>query len=212
MIEYISLKNIIFDLGNVILNVDYQKSIDAFHRLGFVNFETIVEKLRTDKVFERIETGKLHPDGFRNEIRKYTTLLITDNQIDDAWNAMILDFPKNRIHKLIELGKKYKLFLLSNTNEIHTLFFNKIFAETYGFPDFDCLFEKAYYSQRIHLRKPDPKIYEKVLNDNMLQPNKTLFIDDLPVNIQAAQALGIHCHHLLPNEELTDVLYKITNK
>ncbi len=212
MTEYISLKNIIFDLGNVILNVDYSKSLDAFHRLGFVNFEATVEKLKADQVFNHIETGKLRPEGFRNELRKYTNIPVTDNQLDEAWNAMLLDFPKNRIHKLIELSKKYKLFLLSNTNEIHTQCFNKSFAETFGFPDFDCLFEMAYYSQRIHLRKPDPKIYEKVLNDNMLQPNKTLFIDDLLVNIEAAQALGIHCHHLLPEEELVDVLDRITTK
>jgi putative hydrolase of the HAD superfamily len=133
---------------------------------------------------------------------------ISDTVLDEAWNGMILGFQKVKIEILRDLKKKYRTFLLSNTNEMHEeIYAGKLLATT-GFKMAD-LFEKIYYSHEVGLAKPDPAIFQKVLNENGLIPEQTLYIDDLEKNIHAAERLGLHCFLFPQNGDLKEIYAKI---
>lgn len=184
------IKNIIFDLGGVIINLDTQKTASEMKKLGFDDFEKSYSLLNQTDLFDLLEKGLITPEQFRIEIRKHICNTVSDVQIDEAWSAMLLDFPKERIDLIQKTKSKYRTFLLSNTNKIHFDKYNSDFNAVYGF-NFNSLFEKAYYSFEIGHRKPDLDIYKHVLKHSNLIPNETLFIDDSEANIRTAKMLGI---------------------
>jgi putative hydrolase of the HAD superfamily len=210
----VSITNLIFDFGGVICNIDVRRTEKRFVELGF--------KTNTDgslipaslKLFGDIESGVLSPQQFRDELKKYFSGPVTDEQIDEAWNALLLDIPEPRIRLLEELRREYRIFLLSNTNEIHYRCYLEKFRQQYGYRDFDALFEKAYFSYRIGLKKPAPEIFRYVLNDGMMEPSETLFIDDTVIHVEAARNAGIHAHLLKieKGEEITDLFQKTFDK
>ncbi|MBK8522488.1 MAG: HAD family phosphatase [Chitinophagaceae bacterium] len=200
-------KNIIFDLGGVLLNLDFQKTIDAFEKLGLQNFENMFSQFKADELFAKLETGRLTETEFYEAVKKRTTQEITEAAIDDAWNALILDFRVESLSLLEKLAADYKLYLLSNTNSIHLKYFKKLFTHQTGKPLLDDYFNKAWYSNEVGLRKPGAGIFEFALKDENLLAAETLFIDDTLINIETAQQLGFKTHHLLPTEriELLDI-------
>ena len=153
------LKNIIFDLGCVILNIDFKRTIDAFYKLGIVNINEMFSGYAQTGFFDEFEKGLTSPQQFRNEIKKHTRKDVSDDMIDGAWNEMILDFPAERINFLLSIRSRYRTFLLSNTNAIHCPVYNKLLNDTFSIPDLSCLFEKAYYSFHLGLKKPDSEIF-----------------------------------------------------
>ena len=195
-------KNIIFDLGGVLLDINFQKSIDAFKNLGIENFEEMFSQFKADELFEKLETGELNETDFYSAIKKRTKLAITDTEIDNAWNALILHFRTGSLAFLEKLSQNYKLYLLSNTNSIHLRFFKTLFTKETGKPLLDAYFIKAWYSNEIGLRKPGTKIFEFVLQQENLKATETLFIDDTLSNIETAQKMGFRTHHLLPTERI----------
>ncbi|MBA4197268.1 MAG: haloacid dehalogenase [Chitinophaga sp.] len=186
-----NIKNIIFDLGGVFLNLNYQLTEDAFVKAGIDNFHELFTQHHVNPLFHLLETGKISEADFYNSFRKETGKSITDEIIKNAWNAMLLSFPKERIDWLKTISKQYKVFLFSNTNQIHYDAFMKIFEETFNASDFNSLFIKAYYSQQMGLRKPDKEAFEFILNEQNLNAAETLFIDDTPKNIEGAKAVGL---------------------
>ena len=130
-----------------------------------------------------------------------------DKAIDDAWNALLVGIPEARIRLLEGIRKHYRIFLLSNSNEIHYLEYAERFRQQYGYHDFSAIFEKTYFSYQCHLRKPDPLIFKLVLNENNLTPSETLFIDDTLVHVKTACDLGITGYQLRDGEEITDLFY-----
>jgi HAD superfamily hydrolase (TIGR01509 family) len=199
------IKNIIFDLGKVLLNLDFDASIKAFQDLGLGKDVLNRQQAYADPVFYELETGKVTPEEFRNRIRlilKNTDL--SDQEIDSAWSAMILDIPSHRVQILKELRKKYKLYIFSNTNQIHIEGLWGKFKKEYGF-EFSSLFVKDYYSHQIHERKPDIQSYEKVISLARINPEETLFIDDLEKNIVAAQKTGLKTFWLKDGMEMADI-------
>jgi putative hydrolase of the HAD superfamily len=122
---------------------------------------------------------------------------VTDQDIDTAWTAMLLDIPRDRIKYIEELKNKYRVFLLSNTNEIHRLKFHSIFEENFGY-SFDQLFERNHYSHEMGLRKPDQAIFLQVLAENNLVASETLFIDDISENVMAAESVGMKGLNIVP--------------
>jgi FMN phosphatase YigB (HAD superfamily) len=196
---------IVFDLGGVIINLNYQATADAFKRLGLTDFDAIYSQAKQDGIFDDFETGKSTPAEFRKRLRTWLGNEISDTQIDMAWNAMLLDIPAERIALLRELKKHYRVFLLSNTNEIHLNTVFRIMQETHGLPDFSSLLEKQYFSSRINMRKPDPDIFRFVLKENNLSASEVFFIDDSIQHIEGARSLGIDSHHLQPGEKLQHV-------
>lgn len=198
----IKTKNIIFDLGGVLLNLDFQKSIIAFKNLGIENFEEMFSQFKADELFEKLETGNISEPDFYTAIKKRTHENISDAEIENAWNALILDFRTESLEFLEKLAADYKLYLLSNTNSIHLKCFKKLFTQETGKPLFDSYFIKAWYSNEVGLRKPNADIFEFVLQQENLKAAETLFIDDTLINIEAAQKLGFKTHHLLPAERV----------
>lgn len=198
------IKNIVFDLGAVLLNIDFNRSIKEFSKLGVTDYSKTLDRLRQMDVFFRFEMGLIGPYVFREEFCNCAGLKISDSQFDAAWNAVLLDFPKERVDLLLQLKKQYHLYLLSNTNIIHFDSYIKSFRDRYGF-DFSDLFVKAYYSFNMRMKKPDKEIYDFVLGDSNLAPAETLFIDDLIENITGAKSAGIIGYHLKENETICDI-------
>ena len=200
------VKNIIFDLGGVLLDIDYGLTRKAFEALGVDNFNQMYSQFGANKLFENLETGHISPDHFYRHIQSHYPAL-TSEEIKNAWNAMLLGYRINTIDLLNTLKPNYRIFLLSNTNAIHIADFLEIFKRDTGLTDFDSLFEKAWYSHKIGFRKPYPEAYEYVLKDAALLPEETLFIDDSYPNIETSKSLGIHSF-LLPKDMLVGQLFE----
>lgn len=196
------IKNIIFDLGGVLLDIDTGKTNDAFEKLGVPDFKNNYSLYKASPLFDNLEKGKVSEPEFYDGIRQISKLPLPDEDIRDAWNALILDFRMHSLQHLDMLKSRYSLYLLSNTNSIHYTAFHRSFNEKSGGKNFDDYFTKAYYSHRLGMRKPDPEIYDLVLSDAGIVAGETVFIDDLLKNIEAAAALGIHTHQLLPEERI----------
>ncbi len=201
-----NVKNIIFDLGNVLLDIDYSKTITAFEELGFKNFKTDFAPQAMGILFQQIETGKIEEEVFYQAIKAQSEIPVTTEQIKNAWNALLLNFRTESLSFLEKISLQYKLYLFSNTNSIHLVKFEEIFTRDTGKPSLDAYFTKAYYSNIIGYRKPDAAAYSFVLNDAGIIAGETLFIDDLEINTEGAKALGIQTHLLLPNERVQQLL------
>ncbi len=192
------IKNIIFDLGGVIINLAIHKSVDALQLLSQNQQVIDFSQQAQSELFDLYETGRISSAEFRNQLRQTYRLKGTDTTIDEAWNSMLLDIPPERIALLQELGKKYRLFLLSNTNAIHLSSFNQTVQQVAGLPSLDSLFEKAYYSHLVGLRKPDAAVFEYILREHNLVAHETLFIDDSLQHIKGAASVGLQTLHLQP--------------
>ena len=204
-----NIKNIIFDLGGVLLDIDLQKSINAFERLGIENFEEMFSQFKADELFEKLETGMLGEEEFYSAIKKRTKSDITDEDIAQAWNALILDFRAESLDFLEKLAPRYNLYLLSNTNGIHLRYFQQSFTKQTGKPLLDEYFIKAWYSHKLGLRKPGTTIFEFVLQAENLVAAETLFIDDTLINIETAKNMGFKTHHLKPTERIESIKIKM---
>ena len=192
-----SIRNIIFDLGGVILNIDAKLTFDAFSKLGWNGSRGEEMVHQSKELFYDLEKGNASLEAFHHHFRRLINQNIQNEEIDEAWTAMILDIPSDRVKYLEALRKKYRIFLLSNTNEIHKVKFHREFKENYGFSFYD-LFERNHYSHEMGKRKPDTEIYLQVLEENQLVPGESLFIDDLEENVLAAESVGIQGLHIQP--------------
>lgn len=200
-----NIKNIIFDLGGVFMNLDYRKMEQSFIDLGITNFSELFTQHHSSPLFEDLETGKISNEEFYAGLRKIAQVNLSDSQIRDAWNAILLDFPAERLDWLDEINKKYKIFLFSNTNQIHYDAFMEIFKAQTGKHDFNQYFIKAYYSQELGLRKPYKESYQKIIDEQKLIPAETLFIDDTLKNIEGAKRVGLQTFHLAPPMTVLDL-------
>ena len=198
------IKNIIFDLGGVLLNLDFNRTQQAFINLGVVNFDEYYTKAKQSGIFDMYETGKLSENEFYDELRRLTNLKISNQEIENAWNAMLLDFPPIRKKLLLSLKNHFTISLLSNTNETHIKAFNKIIEKDINEKTLAPLFHTHYFSNEIGLRKPNSNAFEYVLAQNGFKAEDTLFLDDSIQNIEGASAVGIRAIHIqeTPVEEL----------
>lgn len=196
------IKNVIFDLGGVILNIDFKKTDEAFRLLGWDNFSDHISQHHITDFFEQYETGQMDDDSFVRGIREMIGKPVSEHQIVAAWNALLLDFPAERIRFLQDVKARYNTYLLSNTNSIHHKEFQERLKKQYGVYLED-LFDKVYYSHVVKLRKPLAAIFELVLHENGLNPAETLFVDDTASNFPEAVKLGINVHHLVPGTSIT---------
>jgi putative hydrolase of the HAD superfamily len=203
------IKIIIFDFGGVICDLDINKTVEKFKAFGpsKPGFKVSAEKQNRnfEMLVEQIERSRITPQQFRDSIRNHYISEPSDPDIDDAWNAMLTGIPPERIKLLENIRKNYRVFLLSNSNEIHYQKYLADFKEKYGYEDFSSLFEKTYFSFRINLIKPDKDVFEFVLADSGLNPGETLFIDDMLKNVEAARQVGINGYHLKPGEDILDL-------
>jgi putative hydrolase of the HAD superfamily len=199
------IKNIIFDWGGVITNLHFDRSIEAFRRLGFHQFQESFFLQENHSFFIQFEMGMIAPAVFISELKKFLPADVTDDQILNAWNAMLGSLPAERWSLLEQLKGHYRTFLLSNTNSLHIDYYFSLLQDVYGTYGYTHLFEKVYFSHLLKMRKPNRNIYEHVLQDSRLEPAETLFIDDNPHNIETALQLGIRGYLLSPPHTLTDI-------
>jgi putative hydrolase of the HAD superfamily len=195
-IEANKYKNIIFDLGGVILNIDYMLAVKAFNELGLPEFENYFSQAQQKQLFDLYEKGQISSADFRNELKIHCKTGVDDTTIDAAWNSMLLDLPPERLELLKQYRQTHRTFLLSNTNEIHIDMFNKYLQNNFNIPDMAGHFEKLYLSYKVGMRKPDSEIFELVLSENNLDPSETLFIDDSIQHIESANKLGVRTYWL----------------
>tara|TARA_B110000438_G_scaffold284636_1_gene313888 strand:- start:2471 stop:3091 length:621 start_codon:yes stop_codon:yes gene_type:complete len=195
-----NIKHIIFDLGNVILNIEYQKTINEFNKIGIKDASVFYSQSIQQEIFNLLETGKISEFDFLIEVNKLCPKA-SHKQILSAWNALILDLPQKRISLINNLKSSFSIYLLSNTNVIHiNEIKKKIGVKKYN--SFYNLFNKVYYSHEIGLRKPNPEAFNIILNENDLNVNEVLFIDDSIQHIKTAKKLGIKTYHLTKDESI----------
>jgi len=202
------LKNLIFDFGGVLLNLNVQATKDAFIQLFQEDYSDKIEK-DLEHVYHDFERGKISNKSFvATHVQLAKNEIINDTDVIRAWNSMLLDFPKDRLNMLLALRKKYRVFLLSNTNAIHIAHVMHKLEEVYGITDFnEKYFDKVWYSHEVGHRKPDASIYQFVLQDAGLKANESLFIDDNTANILAAREAGLHGQIHDPTQEITEMIH-----
>ena len=189
------IRNILFDLGGVILEIDIQATLKGFYELGFpADLLQYPINMSTD-IFHKYETGRIDTEEFRNEIRRKTGVKMTDEAFDRAWNAMIVGIPGERTELLKVLATRYDLYMLSNTSALHAPVFEKMYRDAAGIPMQEA-FKKIYYSYEIGCHKPDHEAWEHVIRDAGIQPRETLFLDDNIHNIKASQEMGFQAIHI----------------
>lgn len=192
ILSLMNYKNIIFDLGNVLVKLDEAATMRAFEALGWPKKEHIREYAEGQRLFQAMGVGQMSNKQFFDAFRATTHSNVTDRQITDATNAMLLYIPEEKKRKLLQLREKgHRIFLLSNTIDLHWQYCkNNLFPmDQYGVDDY---FEKTFLSQEMHMKKPDDEIFQQVVKDAAMDPGATLFIDDLEVNCEAAERNGIH--------------------
>jgi glucose-1-phosphatase len=197
-------KNIIFDLGGVIINIDMNNTALAFARLTGRSVEEMRERIQALKIYYRYEVGELDDLNFRELIREFLGSPVDDQSVDTAWNALLLDIPPERIDLLKRLKKSHRLFLLSNTNPIHFKEVESILRRTTG-DSFYELFDQLYLSYDIKLIKPEKEVYQYLLEDQKIKAEESVFIDDNLINVVSASDLGIKGVHLTSPTTIVDL-------
>lgn len=190
-----SVKNLVFDLGGVILDLAVEQTVQAFAKLAGISSEKATSIFRNSPEFNLYEKGEITDQEFRNFLRSAYTPKASDAEIDMAWNQMLRGIPVKKLELLEALKKKYRVLLLSNTNEIHLTYINSNILAKQA-KSLDQYFHRTYYSHRMLKRKPDPEIFEQVLNENNLIPGETLFLDDNLMNVKGAESVGIKTVHV----------------
>ena len=198
------IKTIVFDLGGVLIDLNFQRALDAFAEAGLTDMAHEVQSFSREGIFMDLELGNIRTEDFFKAIQKKANGALSLEQIADYWNLILLDIPQEKLNLIRELRKHYTVHLLSNTNEPHWEYicqtcFNK---DGYTVNDY---FEKIFLSYEMHLAKPDKTIFEQMLHEAQLVPEETLFIDDSEANCQAASELGIQVHHYLIGEDLRNI-------
>lgn len=201
-----TLKNLIFDLGDVIMPIDLTAPVRNFAMLADLPEEEVRAIWKQHDIFTHYETGLIDDDAFRGHVRRLLRSdTWADEVIDTAWNTVLLDLPVERIERIKELKQHYRLFLLSNTSPIHIRRVNQVLTGV-NQPMLENLFERVFYSYEVRLMKPSPEIYQHVLTEAGLKAEETAFFDDNLANIRAAAALGIQAVHVQPPKTILEYL------
>ncbi|MBO6026103.1 MAG: HAD family phosphatase [Bacteroidales bacterium] len=200
------IKNIIFDLGGVILDIDETMTLNELSKKGVDGLQ-LINSEEFKALDERFERGVVSAATFRKRAKAMVGRPnMTDVDFDYLWDSMLLDIPRERIQALEKVKEHYKIFLMSNTNEIHYDLYVRDLQLRFGYKQFDDLFHKSYFSFDIHLLKPDPLFFEYIIDHQGLKPEETLFIDDTKANIEVARELGLHTYNI-SREELVRNLF-----
>lgn len=182
------IKNIIFDLGGVLLNLDQERTLRRFRKLGLDLDDVNVQS----PIFKDFETGKVKEEEFLHFLKSELKGTAGDQEVLDAWNAMLLDMPSERVELVYSLKSKFRIFLFSNTNTLHMKEIFRYTDEILGPGKFSGMFEKMYLSYELGMRKPSPDAFQKVMQDANLKGFETVFIDDSRLNIKGAREAGLH--------------------
>lgn len=204
-VDLTNIKNIIFDLGNVLIDLHFDETIKAFQELGMKTEVVDYRHAYAAPAFYNLEVGKITVEEFRDEMRIFLqNPNATDKEIEDAWYKIIGKVSPERLQVLQTLKKSYNLYLFSNTNKIHIDRFHPEFKEQHGI-EFPSLFVMDFYSHEIHDRKPEVSSFEKIINLSGINPAESVFIDDIEVNCQAAEKAGLNSFWLKEGMEMAEL-------
>lgn len=189
-----NIKNIIFDLGGVLVGLDPARCISAFQKIGCEDVAEYVAQHRTEDLFLDIELGRATTQDFCREVRRMSHCAATDGEIVWAWNQLLTTVAAEKKARLKALARRYRLFLLSNTNEMH---WQKCREELLASPGCsgEEYFERVFLSFEMHRKKPDADIFRQTLRDAGITAAETLFIDDSADNCRTAASLGLTVMH-----------------
>ncbi|MCX6182889.1 MAG: HAD family phosphatase [Bacteroidetes bacterium] len=185
------IKNIIFDLGGVLYDIDYTRTIGAMEKIGVKDFDKIFTQKNQSDLFNRLEEGKITADDFTKELSIISGVALNTKDVEWALNTMLFNIPTHRLELVNALRKKYRVFLYSNINEVHAAEIHRVIMETHGISDFNQHFEKVYYSHEMGIRKPNAEGFLTIVNEQKLNPQETLFIDDSPQHVEGAKRAGL---------------------
>jgi putative hydrolase of the HAD superfamily len=202
------VKNIIFDLGNVLYDIDFEIMYKRFHELGIPNFENHFTLNQSDPLFFDLEKGFIDEVTFCSRFNQLYNLSLNKDQIIEAWNSLLIGFREKSLDWLKSNQSNFSLFLYSNTNQPHQDYFLAQYTREIG-GDFNALFKKPYYSHEMGMRKPDPASFQYILDQKGLIAAETLFIDDNEPNIAAAASVGLQVLNLQPGMFIETELPKL---
>ncbi len=199
------VKNLLFDLGGVIMNIRRQNAVDALIKIGMADADSFLGDYAQQGPFLKLEEGAISESEFRNEIRVLIPVDVTDEQIDDAFCHFLLGIPKYRLDALENLHKSYKIYMLSNTNSI---MWNSVISDEFkkAGHDINYYFDGLVTSFEAKCVKPDAKIFNSVVENFNIKPEETIFFDDSQANIDAAAALGFKTAYVMPGTEFMDLI------
>ena len=202
----LKIKNIIFDLGGVVLDIEPNEIKNQLYKIDFQDFEKL-ESVEFSSLTKQFELGIITAESFRKKAKIALGLeKIKDSTLDDIWNSMLFDIPRERIEALEEIKRHYKIYLMSNSNEIHYDMYVRDLQLRVGYREFDSLFDKSFFSFDLHMAKPDPNIILYALDHYNMKPEETLFFDDTIENINLAKSLGLKTY-LIKKGELVRTLF-----
>jgi len=189
--NYRNIKNIVFDLGVVLFDLDYTLTINAFKALGIDKHEGFFSETEQTLLFDKFERGDIQPAEFIQSLRNLMPGEADDDAIISAWNAMLLGLPQSSVDLLNSLRPHYNLYLLSNTNDLHYVHLHELIKAQHGLQGLHELFTAVYFSNKEGLRKPEPEFYNRLVEQEELNPHETVFIDDMLKNVVGAREVGI---------------------
>ena len=201
---------LLFDLGGVLIDVDYHKTIDAFAQLGVQNPSDLYNQFGQNQLFDQYEKGEVSGKFFLEQLKPLTKFDTIESDIVTAWNAMIGDFPTEKLDFIAELSQHNPCFLLSNTNEIHLKKAIENLQKT-GFKNLDDLFIKCYYSHMIGKRKPEVKTFKWIIDQMGMEASKVLFIDDSPQHIEGAKKAGLQVIYYKEDSDLFSIRDRVNS-
>lgn len=208
MIDQYIVKNVILDLGGVLVDIEPENTLNALKRIVKPQLFDTISMDDTPEVVIDMEVGKMKKEDFFNHFRKICKSDVIEEEIVDAWNAMVLEFPHERVEMVKSLSEKYNLYLLSNTNVFHIKCFETDFKNRYHFP-LKKLFNNVYYSSEIGLRKPDSECFEHVLSHAGIKPEETVLVDDKEDNCRTAESIGMYSLKVPENSGLEAVIEQL---
>ena len=189
-------KTIIFDLGGILINIDYQRCVASFEKLNIFDFSKQFTQAAQSDFMDLFETGHKSENEFREWVNTFTPNKLTDQEIDTAWNSILLDFPKWKLELLQKVKQHYKVILFSNTNAIHVKGFLEIFEKSYPTVQFFDLFDQVYLSNEVGFRKPHAESFELILKKEGISAEETVFMDDTQRHVEGAKKAGINAFWL----------------
>ncbi|WP_192349372.1 HAD family phosphatase [Algoriphagus sp. Y33] len=195
---------LIFDLGNVIIDLDYRRAMRRISQEISVDLHNKVNGFYLTDFHKDYEVGRINSGQFRDEVRRYFQQDWEDEKVDELWNDLLLKIPPERLKLISKLREKFQVGVLSNTNSIHISAVNRILKEDHGLENFDPIFDWVFLSHEMGLAKPSPEIYEKMLVDLGTSGDRVIFFDDLPANVEGAKAVGIQAVHVTGTEVIFD--------
>lgn len=197
---------IIFDIGNVLIDLDYPQVIRQLSRRAQKNQHNLDKLVVDSKVLRAFELGQIGPDRFREEVAKLLGCKLAESEFEQIWNSMLKEVSRERMSKILKIKQRYKTYILSNTNLTHELAFEEKVLEATGRPSIRDFVEQAFFSHEIGMRKPDAECFEFVIDEIDLYPSRMLFLDDRLENVQAAKKAGMKSFQIQqPDKQLSEI-------